>query len=104
MGRPYRQDIEFLPQTYESAMSFRLSGLLDAFGPLNGVPLTVVGSGGSLSAAHMAAALHRQFAATNAEAVTPLKAISRTRSIRESAVLFLSAGGSNPDILSAFRE
>jgi hypothetical protein len=104
MGRPYRQDIQFLPETYEAAMAFDLRGLFDAFSPLNGIPLVTVGSGGSLSAAHMAASLHRHFAAVSAEAVTPLKVVSRLQTLRDSAVLFLSAGGSNPDIIAAFRE
>lgn len=60
-----------------------------------------VGSGGSLTVAHVAALLHRS-AGSCAIAVTPFELVRSVNSLRESSALILSAEGNNKDILSAF--
>lgn len=74
------------------------------FEPLSEGPLVAIGSGGSLSAAHLAATLHERRFGHIARPLTPLE-------FREAApylsapysALILSAGGRNPDVLSALK-
>jgi len=66
------------------------------------LPLIAVGSGGSLTAAHMAVLLHQRTGMLS-KAVSPLDFMALKKSSPGNSVLILSAGGRNLDILSAFR-
>jgi HAD superfamily hydrolase (TIGR01484 family) len=66
--------------------------------------LVAIGSGGSLSAAHLAATLHSKRTGQLATFTTPLEFSRGVDTSVSSSVLLLSAGGRNPDILSAFRQ
>lgn len=102
MGKPYKIELASLAQTYQWALTVPVDRLRAFVNSSFNTPLLAVGSGGSLTAAHMAAMLHQATGAI-AKAVTPLELISSIESIRSSNVLILSAGGSNSDIQSAFR-
>jgi hydroxymethylpyrimidine pyrophosphatase-like HAD family hydrolase len=66
-------------------------------------PLYAVGSGGSLTTAEIAAALYWQFEFGFSSAITPVELLSRSTTLRNSAVLIATAGGSNPDVIGALR-
>lgn len=66
-----------------------------------GLPMYAVGSGGSLSAAALASALHRQTGAVSA-CLTPLEFLELDDLDARCAVLAVTAGGNNADILAAF--
>jgi hydroxymethylpyrimidine pyrophosphatase-like HAD family hydrolase len=68
------------------------------------MPLLAVGSGGSFTTAHLACGLHQRHFRLPAAPVTPLELASTDIDLREAAVLLLTAGGKNPDILAAADE
>ncbi len=101
-------ELRQLEATYSAALSMDTSVLDAALSDSSRYPLVAVGSGGSLSAAHFACHLHEQFAGKLARASTPLEILSllsdagSRRGLVNSAVLCLSAGGSNTDINRTF--
>ena len=89
-----------MPSTYAWSLKQDI-GELNAFIRASfGLPLIVVGSGGAYTAATYAAHLHERLTGQLSVAVTPLEFASRRR--LGTSVLFLSAGGTNPDINGAF--
>jgi hypothetical protein len=66
--------------------------------------LYVIGSGGSLSAAHLVADLYETTIGAPARVETPLGLSQALRSLRTFNVLILSARGANKDILGACRQ
>ncbi len=103
MGKPYSEEIAVLGDTYTWALSAPVDDLARALQGACSLSLVAVGSGGSYTTAHFAAAAHRQFASRIAVAMTPLEAVRTPQSLRPSATLLLTAGGKNPDVLGAFR-
>jgi fructoselysine-6-P-deglycase FrlB-like protein len=101
MGRPYHTEIEALQGTYEWASRIDLGALESAVRRAASGPLLVIGSGGSLSAARFAAMLHEAETGYLARPCTPLDFKALPGISRSTSVLVLTAGGSNPDILSA---
>lgn len=102
LGKPYVQELEAVAETYEWARSQDVSGLVESLQPLWVHPLLAVGSGGSLSAAHLAATLHEGRTRNLAAVCTPLEYLNGSEARASAGVLLLSAGGKNPDVLSAF--
>ena len=87
--------------TYEWALESDIGSLEGFAGAAAGLPLYAVGSGGSLTAATLAAALHHD-TGSMAEALTPLAFLDRERlDCSGAAVLLFTAGGGNGDILAA---
>jgi fructoselysine-6-P-deglycase FrlB-like protein len=103
VGRPYTDELRALPKSYRAVLRVDIDPLVSAVSEIKSLPLVAVGSGGSLSAAQFAVSLHHQFAGASARAVTPLLLTRQTATLRREAVMFFSAGGSNPDVLCAFR-
>ena len=68
-----------------------------------GFPIVCVGSGGSLTTAHFAAALHQEFAGQVSRAATPLDAVAMPLDWKAAAALIFTAGGGNPDAVGCFR-
>ncbi|RUL89465.1 sucrose-6-phosphate hydrolase [Tautonia sociabilis] len=99
MGKPYEGELEVLSRTYEWALQAEVGDLEAAVRRLSKDPLIVVGSGGSLTAAHFACYLHSLFTGRLARAMTPYELLSSPVHLGELGVLLLTAGGSNPDIL-----
>jgi hydroxymethylpyrimidine pyrophosphatase-like HAD family hydrolase len=102
MGKPYEIELRNLKQTYEWALKVPIEKLCHFINASHDVPLVAVGSGGSLTAACMAALLHQRVGMMS-KGVTPLDFISTEKTIQDTSVLIMSAGGRNSDILSAFR-
>ncbi len=101
MGKPFHQELQQLSKTYEWALGQDLSTIVGSLRPLWANPLKAIGSGGSLSAAHLAAALHERRTGNLASVCTPLEFLSDAQSRASTGILLLSAGGRNPDVLAA---
>lgn len=102
MGRRYSVELNSLNQTYTWALERPLEGLDHLLNASRNLSLIAVGSGGSLSAAQFAALLHQKTGKLS-KGVTALGFTLSEQIISEAAVLVISAGGRNNDILSAFR-
>lgn len=103
MGKPFASELESLGRTYNWAMTVDIVDLADAVCRLSTLPLFVTGSGGSLTTAQWVVQLHQRYAHRLAKAVTPLELSTASHTLRETAVLFLSAGGRNNDINGALK-
>lgn len=101
MGKPYSEEIAGLAGTLSWATEAGIEHLVAALAPSFGMPLVAVGSGGSLTACHFMATLHRRVARRPARVCTPLAFLQEGACEGETA-WFISAGGSNSDILKAF--
>lgn len=101
MARPYVSEMSKLAETFSWAVSCDITALRQAVRTAGLSSLMAVGSGGSLTAAHALASLHRRWTGYLAAVATPLEAISEPISSATSSWL-ISAGGSNVDIIAAF--
>jgi hypothetical protein len=104
LGKPYASELESLGATYDWALDSGIKELTRGIAACAGLPLIVVGSGGSLTAAHYAAALHQGMTGRVAKAVTPLELVNSGLWAKDAAIMFLSAGGGNPDVIGAFKQ
>lgn len=100
MGKPFASELAQLPLTYKWARSCDVTALARSIQANKEFSLVSVGSGGSLTAAAFMAQLHEYFTGMPAKYCTPLEVIEDP-AIRDSAVYFLSARGSNPDVVEA---
>lgn len=103
MGRRYRSELDQLGDTYSWAMSVDIGSLAGAVSSFGALPLLTVGSGGSLSAAYHASTLHQEHSGLVSRPFTPLELIRSSVYLGSHGVLFLSAGGTNADIIGSFR-
>lgn len=101
MGKPYASELERLPGAYDWAMSVDIGPVVDLVGSLAAQSLLAVGSGGSFTAAAVAAYLHQRYAQKLARAVTPMEAVSLP-TLQDVGVLIATGGGRNPDVLGCF--
>ena len=101
MGKAYAEELGILSQTYDWAARTPIGAITRFVRRSAGVPLYVVGSGGSLSAAAFASLLHQR-TGTMSRCLTPLELLEFDNMDRNCAVLLISAGGGNVDITSAF--
>ena len=102
MGSSYAVELATLAETYASAQVLDVSALTEVVQTLRARPLVVIGSGGSLTSASFVARLHESGTHLPARVLTPLEFLQNPV-LHDSAVLLLSASGSNPDILAAAR-
>ncbi len=101
MGKPFIRELELLPSTVQWAKELnleKLSGLISEYRH----PVYIIGSGGSYSACIYVAGLLTA-KGLFAKAITPLELFYSKSSIRKSNLIFISASGSNTDILFAFK-
>ncbi len=101
VGKPFRSELNLIPATYEWALKFPVDSLTASI-RRSRLSLLAIGSGGSFTTAHLAATLHIRQYGLPAIPSTPLEAARSDLDLRETAVLLLTAGGKNPDILGAF--
>lgn len=101
LGRSFANELEALSTTYDWAIKTSISDISEFVKRSAGLPLYVVGSGGSLSAATFASMLHRQ-TGTMSRCITPLEFLDIDGIDGSCAILIVTAGGNNGDILSAF--
>lgn len=100
MGRPYADELEELDATYAWGMHAPIDDLSRSIGRCSHAPLSIVGSGGSLTAAHFAALLHTRFTGHIAQVQTPYELAASPQSLLDSSLLICSAGGNNPDVVA----
>ncbi len=100
MGRPYAAELDRLAESYDWALKAPIEPLARAIAASTQLPLIAVGSGGSLSAAYLAAFLHQYHTGQAARALTPLSFVSSRLDLSALSLMILSAGGSNADILA----
>ncbi|WPE24255.1 HAD hydrolase family protein [Shinella zoogloeoides] len=100
MAKPYASELARLQETLRWASSTDIESLRTAVKTAGLSPLSAIGSGGSLTAAHALAALHQLFTGKPGLVQTPLEAASANLDPSVSQWL-LSAGGSNVDINAA---
>lgn len=101
MGRPYAAELRELDVTYNWSLRAPIDELARSVGRLVQFHALMIGSGGSLTAAHVASFLHARFTGRIAQTLTPYELASLDRTLDDSAVLICSAGGSNPDVIAA---
>jgi HAD superfamily hydrolase (TIGR01484 family) len=104
LGRPYQKELQRLAETYRWAREWDIADVTRFVHLVAPHTLIAVGSGGSLSAAHLAAVLHSKRSGQLATFATPLEFSREISANASSSVLLLSAGGRNADILSAFQQ
>lgn len=102
MGRPYESELAEFDETYAWSMAVSVESMASSLATAVRLPLIAVGSGGSLTSASLAAALHTQFTGLVARVMTPYELAMSPLALKEMGVLLCTAGGSNPDVLSCF--
>jgi hypothetical protein len=102
MGRPYESELSELDETYAWSMSASPDSLAASLQTAVRLPLIAIGSGGSLTSASVAAALHTRFTGMLARVMTPYELAMSPLALRDTGTLLCTAGGSNPDVLSCF--
>jgi hypothetical protein len=103
MGRRYKTELSELRETYLRSTRFPIVSLVQAVADSNDKAVLAVGSGGSYAIAETLVTLHQQCARFSSKAVTPLEATAFSLDLSSTTVVLFSAGGRNPDILSAFK-
>jgi hydroxymethylpyrimidine pyrophosphatase-like HAD family hydrolase len=101
MGRPYAAELSELDATYAWAVAAPVSDLARSIAQAIHHPLITVGSGGSLTSAHFASLLHTRLTGQASQTTTPYDLVTTPQQLGGSAVLICSAGGSNPDVVTA---
>jgi hydroxymethylpyrimidine pyrophosphatase-like HAD family hydrolase len=101
MGRPYAVELEELDATYAWSIGAPISELARSVARCVHHPLIAVGSGGSLTSAHFAGLLHTRFTGQASQTLTPYELATASQSFADTAILICSAGGSNPDVITA---
>ncbi len=104
MGKPFQSELDQLADTYAWAMSSPIGVAATRLQRYRGTPLICIGSGGSLTTAHFAAALHLEFAGRVSRAMTPLEATSVSVDWKTTGAMLFTAGGGNPDVVGCFRQ
>ncbi len=103
MSNNYLKELIQINTIYQWAIQVEIKELSEFVSKSLYLPLIAIGSGGSLTVAHLAAHLHESIG-TLAKAATPFEISSTLRSVlRNSNIIVASASGKNKDILSAFR-
>ena len=102
MGRQYAHELLELPLTYAWARTVDVVALTQALACARTLPLFAIGSGGSFSVATLAAFLHELVTGRPGRALTPMELAASPLSLRGSALILVSARGTNADILHAF--
>lgn len=98
----YAEELEKLIASYSWAKAVPIDRLLAWKEATARRPMIALGSGGSLSAAHFAALLHRHYARGQAKHITPYELLLNEPELSGISLMMLSASGDNSDILSAF--
>lgn len=101
MGRAYAEELRLIPRSFDFASRLDVSGYHQSLQRCAGKPLITVGSGGSFSAAELAAGLHCTYGGSVGYATTPLNLTAQLGSLRNSSVLVFTASGSNPDVVGS---
>lgn len=101
MGKPFNQEISQLSNTYFWALAQPIDEIKRFITFSINYPLLAIGSGGSLTVAHLAIKLH-EMSGVIAKAMTPLELITSDIDISNSCIFIPSASGRNPDVINAY--
>lgn len=96
MKPPYRVEIDALDHTYRAAVGADIQVLRSAVSEMGRGPALLIGSGGSMALAELAAHLHEGVCRQPARACTSLQALDTPQIGRRGAVLF-SSSAKHPD-------
>lgn len=102
MGKPYADELAKIPTVYDWAAGTPIDDIVEFVKKSKGLPLYAIGSGGSFSTAAFASILH-QYGGTISRCLTPFEFLGYGKIDNRCAILLVTAGGSNKDILSAFQ-
>lgn len=103
MGKAFARELDTLESTFEWALSCDVRVLKNFVAEVAGLPLVAIGSGGSTTACHLTALLHRSLYHRPAFFTTPLDVLSIPAGLHRSGVFIASASGNNKDVLSALQ-
>ncbi|MGQ0552231.1 MAG: hypothetical protein ACT4PU_03335 [Planctomycetota bacterium] len=103
MGKAFTTELAALDDTYDWARAVPLGPLQEFASEARTRSLLAIGSGGSATAAHLAAMLHRRNTGSFARHATPLDFLLTEPHLGEAAVLLLSASGRNRDVLATLK-
>lgn len=101
MGKAYANELAALEDTLTWALSCDVSVIEEFAADVADLPLIAIGSGGSSTACHLTALLHRTRHRRPAQFTTPLDVLSLPAGLHRAAVFLASASGKNKDVLAA---
>ena len=102
MGKRFTNELLALDSTVDWAGECDVQALECFVKEVAELPLIAIGSGGSLTACHLTALLHRARYRRPAQFMTPLDALSISAGLHRAGVFLASASGKNKDVLRAF--
>lgn len=101
MGKTFASELAALEDTLTWALSCDVNVLEQFVDDVADRPLVAIGSGGSSTACHLTALLHRARHRRPALYTTPLDVLSVPAGLHRAGVLLASASGKNKDVLAA---
>lgn len=102
MGKSFASELAALPDTLAWAQAQDVKLLERFVADVAERPLVAIGSGGSSTACHLTALLHRTRHRRPAQFMTPLDVLSLPAGLHRAGVFLASASGKNKDVLAAF--
>jgi len=102
LGKSFASELAALPDTLAWAQAQEVKLLERFVADVAERPLVAIGSGGSSTACHLTALLHRMRHRRPAQYMTPLDVLSLPAGLHRAAVFLASASGKNKDVLAAF--
>ncbi|HEX8706199.1 MAG TPA: hypothetical protein VF815_45615 [Myxococcaceae bacterium] len=102
MGKAFSNELTALADTLAWAQACDVSMLERFVADVANLPLVAIGSGGSSTACHLAALLHRARHQRPSFHTTPLDILSVTAGLHRAGTFLASASGKNKDVLAAF--
>lgn len=103
MGKAFAGELAVLNETLAWALSCDVRVLEQFVADVADRPLVAIGSGGSSTACHLAALLHRAHHGRPAFHTTPLDVLSLPAGLHNAGVFLASASGKNKDVLAALQ-
>ena len=102
MGKAFASELVALSDTLAWATAQDVKLLERFVADVTERPLVAIGSGGSSTACHLTALLHRTRHRRPAQFMTPLDVLSLPAGLHRAGVFLASASGKNKDVLAAF--
>ena len=102
MGKDFERELQNLDLIYQGAFAGNIEVLTDFLQKYIHLPFLGVGSGGSLSVAHIFEYLCAKSGGI-AKSLTPIELTLFSKQMREMAVLLFTAGGRNKDSIHAYQ-
>lgn len=103
MGKPYAEEVAYIPYAFEWAIEQDINKIKSTVGRMSAHALIAVGSGGSYSAASFQSFLHESITGKLSSACTPYQLFNKSNVIRNVGVSVISAEGKNKDVLGCFK-